>query len=58
MFHLDELSPQAGRELAAGLAALHGVREAVVLADEGVALLKVEMAGWDEAAALKLMAVS
>lgn len=58
MFHLDELSPQAGRELAAALAALDGVREAVVLADEGVALLKVEMAGWDEAAALKLMAVS
>lgn len=58
MFHLDELSPQAGRELAAGLAALDGVREAVVLADEGVALLKVDMAGWDEAAALKLMAVS
>jgi predicted MFS family arabinose efflux permease len=58
MFHLDELSPQAGRELAAGLAALHGVREAVVLADEGVALLKVEMAGWDEAAALKLMAIT
>jgi hypothetical protein len=26
-----------------------------VLAEEGVALLKVEMAGWDEAAALKLI---
>jgi len=35
-----------------------GVREAVVLADEGVALLKVEVGGWDEAAALKLMGVS
>jgi len=58
MFHLAELSPRAGRELAARLSQLDGVREAVVLADEGVALLKVEMAGWDEAAALKLMEVS
>jgi len=55
MFHLEELTPQAARTLADRLAALAGVREAVVLADEGVALLKVEMAGWDEAAALKLI---
>ena len=58
MFHLDELSPRAGRELAGRLSRLDGVREAVVLADEGVALLKVEVGGWDEAAALKLMGVS
>ncbi len=55
MFHLEELSPKAAQNLAAKLAALQGVREAVVLAEEGVALLKVEMAGWDEAAALKLI---
>lgn len=55
MFHLQELTPQAARNLAAQLEILDGVREAVVLADEGVALLKVEMAGWDEAAALKLI---
>lgn len=55
MFHLEELTPQSAKALAKQLAALDGVREAVVLADEGIALLKVEMAGWDEAAALKLI---
>ncbi len=56
MFHLEEgLDAAAGRILATRLAALHGVREAVVLPDEGVALLKVDMRGWDEAAALRLI---
>lgn len=55
MFHLDGLTPQSARILAERLGALDGVREAVVLADEGVALLKVETVGWDETAALKLI---
>lgn len=55
MFHLDGLTPQSAQVLAERLGALDGVREAVVLADEGVALLKVETVGWDEAAALKLI---
>lgn len=45
---------QAGL-LGSRLAALSGVVEAAVLAEEGVALLKVSQAGWDEATALKLM---
>jgi MFS family permease len=56
MFHLAEgLSEEAGRLLAVRLAALRGVREAVVLAEEGVALLKVDMQNWDEPAALRLI---
>lgn len=55
MFHLEELTPHAAAALAAKLAVLNGVKEAVVLAEEGVALLKVDMAGWDETAALKLI---
>jgi hypothetical protein len=56
MFHLAEgLSEEAGRLLAVRLAALRGVREAVVLAEEGVALLKVDMQDWDEPAALRLI---
>lgn len=55
MFHLDEMSPEAGRRLADQLLKVQGVREAVVLADEGVALLKVDMHAWDEDAALQLI---
>lgn len=56
MFHLEEgLGDAAGKALALQLAALRGVREAVVLAEEGVALLKVDMRDWDEAAALRLI---
>ncbi len=56
MFHLEETTMEQGRQLAARLAALRGVREAVVLAEEGVALLKVDMRDWDEQAALQLIA--
>lgn len=55
MFHVEDLSPSTARDLADRLAALGGVHEAVVLADEGVALLKVDMAGWDETAALEII---
>jgi hypothetical protein len=41
--------------LASHLKTLRGVREAVVLAEEGVALLKVDLRDWDEQAALKLI---
>ena len=38
------------------LAALQGVRETVVLADEGMVILKVDMQqGWDEAAVVRLI---
>jgi MFS family permease len=55
MFHLDEISPHQGRELAAKLAQVRGVFEAVVIAEEGVALLKVDMQDWDEPAAIELI---
>jgi predicted MFS family arabinose efflux permease len=55
MFHLSEMTAEEGLELADQLLRLQGVREAVVLADEGVALLKVDMHAWDEEAALQLI---
>jgi MFS family permease len=55
MFHLNEMSADAGQRLADRLLKLQGVREAVVLADEGVALLKVDMHTWDEDAAMQLI---
>jgi MFS family permease len=55
MFHLPEMTAEDGQKLADRLLLLQGVREAVVLADEGVALLKVDMHAWDEEAALQLI---
>jgi predicted MFS family arabinose efflux permease len=55
MFHLSEMTAEEGQQLADRLLLLQGVREAVVLADEGVALLKVDMHAWDEEAALQLI---
>jgi MFS family permease len=55
MFHINEMPAEAGQRLADRLLQLQGVREAVVLADEGVALLKVDMHAWDEDAALQLI---
>jgi len=37
------------------LAALAGVREVAVIADEGMAVLKVAKSGWDEDAAMQLI---
>lgn len=48
MFHIPQLSPERAKALAQRLAAVTGVAEVSVLADEGVAILKVNMAGWDE----------
>ena len=55
MFHVNSLNPSRAQELRAALAALAGVVEAAVLADEGVAMLKVKQSGWDEAAAMRLL---
>lgn len=55
MYHLGELSKEKARQLAQKLSALSGVAEVVVLAEEGVAILKVEQHGWDEQAAQKLI---
>ena len=56
MFHIKEMSEAKAKLLAKKLAALAGVRETVVLADEGMVILKVDLQqNWDEAAALKLI---
>jgi MFS family permease len=55
LFHVGEMSEGRGRELSAALARVDGVAEAVVIASEGVAYLKVRLGNWDEAGALKLM---
>lgn len=56
MYHLKKISAAKAKTLATKLAALSGVRETVVLADEGMVILKVDLQqNWDEAAALKLI---
>ena len=55
MFHLPDLSPEAAKTLATQLADLQGVFEAVVIAEENVALLKVDRVAWDEAGATALI---
>jgi hypothetical protein len=51
----DRLSMDQAGLLGAKLAALSGVVEAAVIAEEGVAMLKVSQQGWDETTAMKLM---
>lgn len=55
MFHLEEISAAQGQRLAEKLSLLRGVREVAVLAEEGVALLKVDLHDWDEPAATNLL---
>ncbi|WP_374351425.1 MFS transporter [Chitinimonas sp.] len=58
MFHLDDAALTDSSALARQLTQLDGVKEAVVIADEGVAYLKVLRSGWDEAAAKRLMGLT
>lgn len=55
MFHIELGDEAAAQALAARLAQLDGVREAAVSAEEGVAYLKVDLAGWDEEGARALI---
>lgn len=56
MYHLAEISGQRARDLSAQLLVMPGVREAVVLPEEGVVILKVDMQQeWDEAQVKKLI---
>ena len=56
MYHLDEMSASAAKKLSRSLSALVGVREAVVLPDEGLVILKVDMQqSYDEAEVLRLI---
>lgn len=55
MFHLESMDTARARVLAQRLSEVPGVAEAAVSAEEGVAYLKVSMAGWDEEQVLKLI---
>lgn len=57
MYHVEDLSAAAAKKLSRSLAKLTGVREAVVLADEGLVILKVDMQqAFDESEAMRLIA--
>lgn len=56
MYHIQEISAAQGQQLSAILAAVTGVKEAVVLPDEGTVILKVDLQqGFDEVAVSKLL---
>lgn len=56
MFNVGVMPADQAALLKNQLADLAGIVEAVVLADEGVALLKVSIRGWDEAGVRRLLA--
>lgn len=58
MYHIDPDQLGDVVDLARQLAHLQGVKEAVLIADEGVAYLKVLRDGWDEAGARHLLKIS
>lgn len=58
MFHLEPLDEAQAMNMKQQLAALAGVVDVAVSAEESAAYLKVSMAGWDEEQALKIMGAS
>jgi hypothetical protein len=55
MFRVGVMPADQAALLKTQLAAVSGVVEAAVLAEEGVAMLKVSLAGWDEAGVRSLL---
>ena len=55
MFNVGVMNSEQAALLRVRLANVHGVVEAAVLADEGVAMLKIQRAGWDESAARAIL---
>ncbi len=55
LYHLAEITPDQAVRLQQQLAQLQGVREAMVVAGENIACLKVDMQGYDEAAVDRLV---
>jgi MFS family permease len=55
MFHVGTMPADQAALLKTRLAGMAGVVEAVVLAEEGVAMLKVSLTGWDEAGVRSLI---
>lgn len=59
MYHLEEMTKAAAKNLSTRLGAVAGVREAVVLPDEGLVILKVDtQQSYDEAEVLRLIAAN
>ncbi|MFN3715921.1 MAG: MFS transporter [Thiobacillus sp.] len=58
MFRVGAMQADQAALLKAQLAGLSGVVEAAVLAEEGVAMLKVSVRGWDEPAARRLLGMT
>ena len=55
MFHVGVMDRDQASLLRTRLASVAGVVEAAVLAEEGVAMLKIQRAGWDESAARSIL---
>jgi hypothetical protein len=55
MYQVQEMDIVTANDLSRELAALSGVNEALVLANERVAYLKVDMQGFDEEGVVKLL---
>ncbi len=55
MFHVGMMDRERAAQLRNQLAGVTGVVEAAVLAEEGVAMLKILRAGWDEAGARAIL---
>jgi predicted MFS family arabinose efflux permease len=55
LFHVREMSAERATEMSKTLARMQGVSEALVVGEEGIAILKVDMRGWDEAGVMKLI---
>lgn len=55
MFHLDALTKEQAATLNTELRKLEGVYESTVVAEEGIAILKVAQQGWDEVTATQLI---
>lgn len=57
LYHLPELQSGMAEELRSKLLAVSGVREAMVVAEEGMVCLKVDMQGYDEHAVEQLILI-
>lgn len=55
MFNVGVMNSEQAELLSGKLARVQGVVEAAVLADEGVAMLKIQRTGWDESAARAIL---
>jgi hypothetical protein len=55
MYHVQEMDTSRASDLSRELASLSGVHEALVLANERVAYLKVDMRGFNEERVVQLL---